>query len=133
MTTTRTRIAAIILSVLSVFALSVGTASACTDPVVEPVAQIITDNAWAPVDPSVLAPCEYEDTSGMTSSLCYWDAQARGNGEGTSFVAGVTPEQTAVFWYPDGTVEVYDVNGEPVSDEACETLTIEDGYVFCEG
>jgi hypothetical protein len=27
-----------------------------------------------------LPPCEYED-----SSLCYWDAQTRGNGLGTSF------------------------------------------------
>lgn len=34
-----------------------------------------------------LPPCAAEDSSG-----CYWDAAARGNGEGTSFVnvAGVT-------------------------------------------
>ena len=28
-----------------------------------------------------LPPCEYED-----SDNCFWDAQSRGNGEGTSFV-----------------------------------------------
>ena len=34
-----------------------------------------------PAPSSTLPPCEYED-----SDNCFWDAQSRGNGEGTSFV-----------------------------------------------
>lgn len=31
---------------------------------------------------AVFPPCEYED-----STMCYWDAEERGNGQGRSFVS----------------------------------------------
>lgn len=36
-------------------------------------------------------PCEFEDSNG-----CFWDAAARGNGQGDSFV--VHPDGTVIYW-----------------------------------
>lgn len=50
-------------------------------PLPTPTMTVTVTPEPTPAPSSTLPPCEYED-----SDNCFWDAQSRGNGEGTSFV-----------------------------------------------
>lgn len=51
--------------------------------------------------------CGYEDGSDMPrASVCKWDAGDRGNGEGESFVAVRSTNDTMLYFYEDLSVEV---------------------------
>ena len=77
-------------------------ASVLSQPAVDPVEVVATvtyaptpEPEYAPqqVPGITVVPCEDEDTIPEADTACYWDAQTRGNGFGTSFMA-----------YSDGTV-----------------------------
>ena len=60
---------------------------------VELVATVTYAPTPTPTPGITVVPCEDEDTIPEAGTACYWDAQTRGNGFGTSFMA-----------YSDGTV-----------------------------
>jgi hypothetical protein len=133
MTTTRGRIATFTLGLALLFGATAQAAQACEPFENQSTIAIVPQPAtWGPVeDVTTFTPCATDEAP--TGGLCYWDAQARGDGNGTSFVAGSTPDGSSIFWRADGTVEAFGPDGEPTGEEVCETLTVEDGYVFCEG
>jgi len=65
---------------------------------------------WAP---AIAVACQSDDGASATYP-CYWDASVQGNGAGES------------FWLAS-------FDGTQYGPDDCETLTVEDGYVYCDG
>lgn len=75
----------VFLSLLSILALSIGAAVTLSLPST-PQSYVHVPTEPSPTSPMGMPTCDTEDGAGM--ALCWWDAQAQGNGQGNSVVSG---------------------------------------------